>query len=118
MFFLGALPISSAALTALKREKSVKQIIALKPSREEKPFVPPSIKAEKAFQAAITSYCKNWKGYANDTSDIDPETMASDAALGFFHDYPQWKTWASTLMMTKTEMHEIVTDSVYDAMIK
>lgn len=113
----GALPISSAALTALKREKSIKQIIAPKPPREEKPFVSPSTKAEKSFNAAITSYCKNWQGYANNTSDIDPETMASDAALGFFHDFPQWKTWASTLMMSKMEVHSIVTDHVYEAMI-
>lgn len=114
----GALPVSSAALAVLKREKSIKQIIAPKPTRKEKPFVSVLTKAEKAFNAAMISYCKNWEGYANDTSDIDPETMSSDATLGFFHDYPQWKTWASTLMMTKTEMHEIVTDSVYDAMIK
>jgi hypothetical protein len=101
----------------IQGETLTKAIVTRSP-REEKPFVSPSIKAEKSLHAAITSYCKNWKGYANDTLDIDPETMASDAALGFFHDYPQWKMWASTLMMSKTEMHQMVTDFVYEAMIK
>lgn len=114
----GALPISSAALTALKREKSVKQIVAPKPPREEKPFVSPFLGVQKKFQDAITKFCKSWQGFADNMSGIDPETMASDAALGFFHSFPEWKSWAVTLQMSKTEMHEAVTDHVYEAMIK
>lgn len=121
-------PVSSAALAALKREKAVKP--------EPKPFNPKPYKerdtgrsrdaAEKKFQAAIKRFAKNWTNFTQESPDIEPEDAAHDAADGFFYENPDWEKWVRAMMVpgydrrpkSRQEVQEIVADYVYDAMVK
>ena len=43
--------------------------------------------------------------------------MAADAAEGFFSLNPEWKTWSSTLGISKADMKSAVTDLIYSQLM-
>lgn len=67
------------------------------------------------FQAALQKFGEGWKDY--DASDMSPEEVAPDAALSFFHMYPQWKTWATALGMTKADVQSAAADAALEGML-
>lgn len=77
--------------------------------------------AEAAWMAALSEYAGNWTDFKQSMSaDFDGEgdmgsTAAFDAALGFFHHYPDWRRWAAELGMKKADMQSAVADFVYEA---
>lgn len=120
----GQIPISSSAVGSLQRIGAVKRI--------EKPREPSKRSTidpwerlqrrrdavHRKFNAATARFARNWRNFTKEISDTTPEDAASDAALGFFYDYPEWQEWAKVLDMSKDAVHGLVTDLVYDQMIK
>jgi hypothetical protein len=72
-------------------------------------------RADKEFRATVADFAE---GFVSEFTEDDPADIAYDGADGFFWNYPQWKTWASALRMSKAEMKEAVADMIYDAMTK
>jgi hypothetical protein len=70
------------------------------------------------FEAALKEFADDWRDYDSGHPDIDPQDVVSDAALSFFHMYPQWKTCATALGMTKADVQSAAADHVYEAMSK
>lgn len=66
---------------------------------------------------AIEKYADSWSDYSAGGDD-DMQGVAMDAAQEFFHLYPQWKTWASQLGYTKSDVQSMVADRIYDAMLE
>lgn len=64
---------------------------------------------EDEYQDAIEAYAADFAGESYD----DPEGMAADAAEGFFALNPKWKTWSSTLGLSKAEMKSAIADLIY-----
>lgn len=117
----GQIPIGSAALQALKAAKAVKPVIS--------PHVPsarsntsrsraPGSRSGDRLSAAAKRFAENWADFDSETPDTSPEDAASDAATGFFHDYPEWQQWAQASGMSKADVLSLVTDLIYDAMTK
>ena len=69
------------------------------------------------FQAALEEFTANMKGMGLGDLDASPEDVASDLALNFFHDYPQWKEWTTALGMTKAEIQSAAAEAAYEALI-
>lgn len=123
----GQIPISAAALSALKRDRVV---ASDQPVRQPKPFdwdkenrvaQRKSGAADKKLHAAAAKFARNWRNFTLESPDVSPEDAAPDAALGFFWEYPEWKEWAAAVRpgtMTKEMVRSLVTDLVYDEMIK
>lgn len=83
--------------------------------------------AQEEWREACKEYAANWRGWAYEHAeeygpDTDPDQAAqgsaSDAADGFFHEYSDWRRWASRLKMTRSSMKEAVADFVYEAMME
>jgi hypothetical protein len=78
--------------------------------------------AQVAFDAAIREYAGNWTdwrqsmGHEEDYG-TDEQSVAMDAAAGFFHQFPEWKRWAVELGMKKEDIQSAVADFVYEAII-
>lgn len=72
-----------------------------------------SVQAE--FDNAVEDFVSSWSYY--DAELGDPNDLASDAADSFFALNPQWKKWAQELRLNRAEIHSIITDLVYDAMV-
>jgi hypothetical protein len=47
----------------------------------------------------------------------DEQSVAMDAAAGFFHQFPEWKKWAVELNMRKEDVQSMIADLVYEAII-
>lgn len=67
------------------------------------------LSVEDEYQDAIEAYAAD---FANESYD-DPEGMAADAAEGFFALSPAWKTWSSTLGLSKADMKSAIADLIY-----
>ena len=67
------------------------------------------------FDSAVENFVASWSYY--DAELGDPSDLASDAASSFFAMNPQWKKWAQELHLDKVEIHSMLTDLVYDAMV-
>lgn len=84
--------------------------------RERDSLVRDRQRADKAYAKAIRDFAGTWE---DPEPGLVPEEAASDAALGFFHDYAkEWPEWARLLDMRKSDIHSAVTDRVYEAMTK
>lgn len=68
--------------------------------------------------SALEEFAAGWEGFSADISDVDPQSAAADAALSFFHMYPQWKDWAGSLGMSKADIQRAAADYAYEAMTK
>lgn len=68
--------------------------------------------------SALEEFASGWEGFSDDMSDVDPQDAAADAALSFFHMYPQWKDWAGSLGMSKVDIQRAAADYAYEAMTK
>ena len=68
--------------------------------------------------SALEEFASGWEGFSADMSDVDPQSAAADAALSFFHMYPQWKDWAGSLGMSKADIQRAAADYAHDAMTK
>lgn len=68
---------------------------------------------EDEYQDAIEAYAADFAGESHD----DPKGMAADAAEGFFALNPKWKTWSSTLGLSKSDMKSAVTDLIYSQLM-
>ena len=68
--------------------------------------------------SALEEFAAGWEGFSADMSDVDPQSAAADAALSFFHMYPQWKDWAGSLGMSKADIQRAAADYAYEAMTK
>ena len=75
--------------------------------------------AQTAFDAAVREYAGNWTDWRQSMGDEDTEeqSVAMDAAEGFFHQFPEWKRWAAELGMKKSDIQSMVADFVYEAII-
>ncbi len=73
---------------------------------------------EDAYRAAVKEFAEQFTSFQEESPDITPEDAASDVAENFFHEYPEWRDWATALQMSRTAMKEAITDYVYDAMMK
>lgn len=73
--------------------------------------------AQEAFEASIRDFASNWSSFTKESPDTDPQDAASDAAEGFFYDYPEWRKWAKLLGMDQSSVKGSVVDHVYEAMI-
>lgn len=71
------------------------------------------LSVEDEYQDAIEAYAADFAGESHD----DPEGMAADAAEGFFSLNPEWKTWSSTLGISKADMKSAVTDLIYSQLM-
>ena len=71
------------------------------------------LSVEDEYQDAIEAYAADFAGESHD----DPQGMAADAAEGFFSLNPEWKTWASTLGISKADMRSAVTDLIYSQLM-
>lgn len=69
----------------------------------------------KEFAAQYTDYVEETSG---DDFSVSPEDAAPDLADNFFWEHPEWKDAARALGLTKQTVKEIVTDEIYDAMLK
>ena len=67
------------------------------------------LSVEDEYQDAIEAYAADFAGESYD----DPEGMAADAAEGFFSLNPAWKTWSTTLGLSKADMKSAITDLIY-----
>lgn len=75
--------------------------------------------AQDKLNTLAKRYASSWKGFSSaDYGDVAPEDAAPDAALGFFHEYPEWEELARIARMQKHEVQSMVTDYVYDAMMR
>ena len=72
---------------------------------------------EAEYRNALQEFCSNWTNFQEEMPDTSPEDAASDAADGFFFQYPQWKNWARSLEMTRQSMKAAIADYVYEAMV-
>jgi hypothetical protein len=93
-------------------------------AEDERASASESSDASEEFDSALTEFSDAWRGYNadiytmyNDEGTTSPEAAAQDVADDFFSDYPQWKTWARQLDMTREDIRSAVVDRVYDAMI-
>jgi len=127
----GQIPISSAALSFLKSQRVVAQVVDKKPAAsheknlskfwgQQKSRGSSFASAQNKFDSAVKKFAKNWENFMAEMGDPDltPDQAAPDAALGFFYDYPEWEKWSKTLGMSKATMKDVVADSVYNAMLK
>jgi len=129
----GQIPISPAAASSLQRVGAVKRVEKPRTPLKSNPLTvrerrPKSWAAQNKLDAAVRRFSKMWTNFTQEMPDTEPEDAASDAALGFFFDNPEWETWARaagvggdygrTAQGLKTVVHELVRDSVYDAMLK
>lgn len=75
--------------------------------------------AQTAFDAAVREYAGNWTDWRQSMGDeeVEEQSVAMDAALGFFHQFPDWKRWAAELGMKKADIQSMVADFVYEAII-
>ena len=74
--------------------------------------------ADAEYTAAVREFAANWTEFKQEhESDEDLESNASDAANGFFHDYPEWKHWAAQLRLSKNDIKSAVSEFVYEAMM-
>ena len=63
----------------------------------------------------VKEFASNWSSFEEESPDITPEDAASDAALGFFVDFPQWRNGSNE--MSRSDILSWVVDEVYEAMI-
>lgn len=74
-----------------------------------------------ALEAAIREYSSYWVDAKRDmTYDYDglPTDLAdvsTDAADGFFLQFPEWKKWAKDIDMTKDELRLYIAECIYEA---
>jgi len=68
------------------------------------------------LDSAVKEFAKNWIDYGSDMPGVEPEDIASDAAEGFFHEYPEWKQWMKRLNLTREDIKSYVQDMTYEAM--
>lgn len=75
--------------------------------------------AQAAFDAAVREYAGNWTDWRQSMGDeeVEEQSVAMDAAAGFFHQFPEWKRWAAELGMKKADIQSMVADFVYEAII-
>lgn len=63
----------------------------------------------------VKEFASNWSNFEEESpGDISPEEAASDAARGFFVDYPQWRNGSNE--MSRSDILAWVVDEVYEAM--
>ena len=74
---------------------------------------------QASYEDAIREYAGNWVNFRREFEDAfeagEGETVAADAAEGFFANFPDWKQWAYGLRMSKEEMKSSVADFIYEA---
>lgn len=126
---------SSAVVSALKRAKAIERYVsqaerAAKDELDRKRSSRWRVEAgdnrdssrhnkqERAYREAVDEFAAQFTDFVLENPDVSPEDAASDLALNFFNEYPEWSEWARMLDMTRQTMKEIVTDYVYDAMMK
>lgn len=75
--------------------------------------------SQKAFDAAVREYAGNWTDWRKSMGDeeVEEQSVAMDAADGFFYQFPDWKRWAAELGMRKADIKSMVADFVYEAII-
>lgn len=94
-------------------------------AEDERASASESSDASEEFDSALTEFSDAWRGYnadiytmyGDDEGNTSPEAAAQDVADDFFGDYPQWKTWAQQLDMSREDIRSAVVDRVYDAMM-
>lgn len=72
--------------------------------------------AQASLDLAVKEFAKNWTDFGSETPDVEPQDAASDAADGFFHEYPEWKQWMRQLNLTREDIKSYVQDMTYEAM--
>jgi hypothetical protein len=92
------------------------------------PDVDPRQAAREAFDQALATFASDMEGSGldylegGDHDHVDAERVMSgiapDLAENFFHENPDWKSWASLLKMSRGTMKSVVVDVVYDALMK
>jgi hypothetical protein len=65
------------------------------------------------YDAAVQDYVSGFEG----ESFEDPEGMAPDAAEGFFALNPQWKTWAASLKVSRSDIKNHVAELISAAIM-
>lgn len=75
-----------------------------------------SVDMHAEYSAALKEFAAHW-GENPVPDDTDPQDVASDAALSFFHMYPQWRTWAASLGLTKADIQSAAAEAVYEETI-
>jgi hypothetical protein len=67
------------------------------------------------WEAALHDFAANY-GSDSGIPFEDAASAAMDLADNFFHEHPEWRTWASALEMTKADMKSAVAEAVHEAM--
>jgi len=62
----------------------------------------------------VKDFASNWSNFEEESEGMSPDEAASDAALGFFVDYPQWRNGSDE--MSRSDILAWVVDEVYEAM--
>jgi len=73
--------------------------------------------ASSAYVEALSDYAGNWTHFTSEMPGVEPEDAAPDAADGFFHEYPEWRSWARALDLSKEDIRSAVVDHVHEAML-
>ena len=71
------------------------------------------LSVEDEYQDAIEAYAADFAGESYD----DAEGIAADAAEGFFALNPKWKTWSSTLGLTKADIKSAVAELIHSQLM-
>lgn len=111
---------SVAIINALKRAGVIKRII-YKPEKSTSHARSGASRStlERAYRKAVDEFAAQWTDFTDENPDSMPEDAASDAADSFFWEHErEWPAWAKALGMTRQTMKEVVTNYVYDAMMK
>jgi hypothetical protein len=126
----GEKSVPSSVISMLKKRGAIDREKLPKPVHD--PNIPKAPRqmtsraAEEKLAAAIRRFAKNWTNFTTEMPDIQPEDAASDAALSFFYEYPEWEKWVHAMWdpygydkkLSKSEVQERVADYVFDAMMK
>lgn len=80
--------------------------------------------AREEYDAAVQDFASGFSNYAGDygisSEDIadSAQDVASDAALGFFHAYPEWDTWARKLHLSKQDIQSACAGEIAEVIAK
>jgi len=110
---LSDVPIESKELRSLL-DKNI--VTPVRHRAEPKTSKTPAFSAQRKLDKAIKSFAKNWTNFKEEMTGVAPEDAAADAALNFFHDFPEWEEYAKALQLSKEDVRSSVADWVYTAM--
>ncbi len=111
---------SAATINALKRAGVIKRITH-KPERSTSPGHGSASRntIERAYHKAVDEFTAQWTDFVDENPGSTPDDAAPDAADSFFWEYErEWPEWAKALQITRQTMKEVITNRVYDAMMK